>query len=207
MTGAVPTRDANDGAALFKLFTARRFFDAPTCSRLIVELDAAPAAPATVYGRADSDVVDERTRKVARITPSPDTNDFVRRRLIEARQEIGAHFGVELQGCEAPQFLRYAEGGFFVAHQDGGTPLLRSQAEQSRKASVVIFLNASSHDDTPGTHGGGALVFTEWRPDRPAGRFELRAETGSLVAFLPDTTHEVTPVTRGVRYSIASWYF
>ena len=29
---------------------------------------------------------------------------------------------------------------------------------------------------------------------------------GTLVAFRAETTHEVTPVTRGERYAIVSWY-
>jgi predicted 2-oxoglutarate/Fe(II)-dependent dioxygenase YbiX len=37
-------------------------------------------------------------------------------------------------------------------------------------------------------------------------RVELEAEPGTLVAFRSETTHEVTPVTHGERYTIASWY-
>jgi predicted 2-oxoglutarate/Fe(II)-dependent dioxygenase YbiX len=31
-------------------------------------------------------------------------------------------------------------------------------------------------------------------------------EPGMLIAFRAETTHEITPVTHGERYSIVSWY-
>ena len=37
-------------------------------------------------------------------------------------------------------------------------------------------------------------------------KFHLRGEPGTLVAFRSETTHEVTPVTHGERYSIVSWF-
>jgi SM-20-related protein len=119
---------------------------------------------------------------------------------------VGAHFGLALTICEDPQFLRYREGDFFVAHQDGNTGMLRTDSEQSRKVSVVVFLSRQSEVAAPGSHGGGALVFTEWRAGRKPGRHSLAAGAGMLVAFAADTTHEVTPVTWGDRYSIVSWY-
>jgi predicted 2-oxoglutarate/Fe(II)-dependent dioxygenase YbiX len=33
-----------------------------------------------------------------------------------------------------------------------------------------------------------------------------QAAPGSLVAFRAETTHEVTTVTHGVRYTIATWF-
>ncbi|WP_395685387.1 2OG-Fe(II) oxygenase [Caenimonas koreensis] len=192
---------------LFDLYLQPDFFDPPTCQRVLADLVNAAGEQAAVYGVSEGGVVDERVRKVMRLAPSRATVDFVESRLMQARVAIAAHFRLELAGCEAPQFLRYGEGGHFVAHQDGGTGMLRSHAEQSRKASVVIFLNAPCEDDQAGTYAGGSLVFTEWRANRTNGRFDFRAGAGSLVAFLPDTTHEVTPVTRGERYSIATWYW
>ena len=191
---------------LFDLYLAPAFFDAKACAELIAELAASPQGPATVYGLAAGGAVDERVRKVARVTPSAQTMDKVRQQLMAAAPAVGAHFGLTLRTCEEPQFLRYEVGSFFVAHQDGNTGLLRSEAEQARKASVVIFLNPQSDDEAPGSFAGGSLLFTEWRADRTRGQYSWDAQTGTLVAFTPETTHEVTPVTRGERYSIASWY-
>ena len=122
------------------------------------------------------------------------------------RDEIGAHFGINLMRSEEPQFLRYLPGDFFVAHQDGNTGLLQSEREQSRKVSIVIFLNRQSETPEARSYGGGSLVFSDWRPGRNQGQYGLSGEAGMLVTFPSETTHEVVPITRGERYSIASWY-
>jgi len=140
------------------------------------------------------------------LMPSSETVERVRRRLLTTREEVGAYFGISLTGCEDPQFLRYRVGDFFVAHQDGNTGLLLTEQEQSRKVSVVIFLNRQSETPETGSYGGGSLVFSEWRPGRSRGQYSLTGEAGTLVAFPSETTHEVIPVTRGERYSIVSWY-
>ena len=190
----------------FDLYVLKGYFDAEACREIVEEMRRSPVGPAVVYGRGESGAVDERMRKVARVAPARETVEHVRRRLMESRNEVGEHFGVSLGGCEEPQFLRYRVGDFFVAHQDGNTGLLRSEREQWRKVSVVIFLNRQSEAPDGDAYCGGSLVFSDWRGG--GGRRELRlsGEAGTLVAFRSETTHEVTPVTHGERYSIASWY-
>ena len=183
------------------------FFDASACTEILVDLASSPDNRAPVYGASgEAGSVDERVRKVARLLPSPETVERVRQRLLELRDGVSAYFGISLTSCEDPQFLRYREGDFFVAHQDGNTGLLRSERERSRKVSLVIFLNRQSTPSEAGSYGGGSLVFTEWRPGRGSGKYELAGEGGRLVAFPSDTTHEVTPIEWGERYSIVSWY-
>jgi SM-20-related protein len=193
-------------ASHFKLYLIKDFFDAHKCGEIIAELRDAEVNAATVYGRGDSASVDERTRKAARLLPAPATLEGVSRRLLDRRQDIGSHFGLELNSCEEPQFLRYRVGDFFVAHQDGNTGMMQSEREQRRKISVVIFLNQQSEAPQAGCYNGGDLVFSEWRRGRNRGQFHLAGKTGMLVAFPSETTHEVIPVTHGERYSIASWY-
>jgi predicted 2-oxoglutarate/Fe(II)-dependent dioxygenase YbiX len=195
-----------DATARFNLYLVRNFLDTQMCAEIINELSRAPEAPATVYGRGEAKDVDERVRKAARLMPSTEMLERVERRLLDALEEVGAHFGISLSGCEDPQFLRYRVGDFFVAHQDGNTGLLLSEREQSRKISVVILLNSQSEIPGAGSYGGGSLVFSEWRPGRTQGQYCLKGEAGTLIAFPSETTHEVTPVTRGERHSIVSWY-
>jgi SM-20-related protein len=195
-----------DPAARFDLFVRRGFFDERTCQEVIAEMRSARGESATVYGQEASGSVDERVRKAVRHTPSQETVEFVRRRLLECKQEIAGHFGVSLRDCEQPQFLRYRVGDFFVAHQDGNTGLLRLDQE-ARRVSVVIFLSRQSDAPVEGAYCGGWLVFHDWRAT--GGRreeFRLAGEPGTLVAFRSETTHEVTSVTHGERYSIACWY-
>ena len=184
----------------FNLYLVR-CFDAAACSEIIAGLAQAPDDRAPVYGgRSEAGSVDERMRKVARLLPSNETVDCVMQRLLEIREGVSAHFGISLTTCEDPQFLRYREGDFFVAHQDGNTGLLRLDTEL-RRISTVVFLSRESETPEQDAYCGGSLVFSDLR-----NRFRMRTEPGTLVAFRSETTHEVTPVTHGERYSIASWY-
>ena len=161
-----------------------------------------PVRPASIYGRRD-EVVDERTRRTSRLSPSVESVQFVTRQLEEYRENVERYFGVELGGCEEPQFLRYEIGDFFVAHQDGNTGLVNLESDRTRRVSVSIFLNQQSAKQKAENYCGGSLVFSDWRT---GARHELFGEAGMLVAFRSETTHEVTPVTHGERYAIVSWY-
>jgi predicted 2-oxoglutarate/Fe(II)-dependent dioxygenase YbiX len=191
--------------ARFDPLLVRGFFDSGTCEEIIAEMRSAESGPAAIHGGSKS--IDERVRKAARVTPSPETISLVRRRLLECKPQIEEHFGITLSDCEEPQFLRYQIGDFFVAHQDGNTPLLKFDRDRVRIVSVVIFLSQQSAVAVSGNYSGGSLVFSgplvdpSYRETR-----EVVGETGMLIAFRAETTHEVTPVTHGERHSIACWY-
>lgn len=182
------------------LFIIRQFFEPLACDAIVAELKSSEASPATVYGRTTSGSVEQDVRRTLRVKPSDETVELVTRRLWDCKEAVEKHFAVALNECEEPQFLRYHEGDFFVAHQDGNTGLLRLDTER-RLISTVIFLSRESELPEPNAYCGGSLMFTNLR-----NRFHMRAEPGTLVAFRSETTHEVTPVTHGERYSIASWY-
>jgi SM-20-related protein len=195
-----------DPAARFGLFVLKDFFDQCTCQQIVTEMRSGPGDPATVYGQGSSDSMNERVRKVVRHRPSLETVELVRRKLFECKRVVEQHFEVSLLDCEEPQFLRYRVGDFFVAHQDGNTGMLRLDTE-NRRVSVVIFLSQQSEIPEDGDYCGGTLTFHDWRPG--PGREDdllLSGETGTLVAFRSETTHEVTTVTHGERFSIACWY-
>ncbi len=193
-----PTSDSR-----FDLHLVRGFFDAETCRELIAELRRSPAAAAVTYGQGEAGSVSERVRKVERLMPPKETVEHVTRRLVEYREKVREHFRISLSGCEEPQFLRYRVGDFFVAHQDGNTGLVRLDTDQSRRISISVFLNRQSEAPETDCYCGGSLVFSDWRASR---QLRLAGETGTLVAFRSETTHEVIPVTHGERYSIVSWY-
>lgn len=189
-------------ALSFDLLIERGFLGASACEKLVAEMRAARAAPATVYGRVESGAVDERVRRTTRVFPSGETDELVRRLLLERAGAAGEHFGRPLCEVEEPQFLLYGVGGHFVAHQDGNTGLLRSERE-SRLVSAVVFLNTQAGAPGPGDYSGGTLVFHPRGAGEP---LSLAGEAGTLVLFRAETTHEVTPVTRGERFTVASWY-
>jgi predicted 2-oxoglutarate/Fe(II)-dependent dioxygenase YbiX len=187
------------------LLVVREFLDTPTCRRIVAEMNGAEGAAATVYGRGNSGLVDQSIRQTLRIRPSVATVQVVIDRLLQFKPAAEKHFDVALSECEDPQFLHYREGDFFVAHQDGNTGLLRLDTER-RRVSTVIFLSRETDTPQPDAYCGGSLLFTDRRrgPDEPKVHFV--GEPGTLIAFRAETTHEVTPVTYGERYSIVSWF-
>lgn len=187
------------------LFLVREFLTPVACRDLVSELSAAQADAAAVYGRTSSGLVDQSVRQTLRLRPSDATRERVIQRLLDHKTALEQHFNLVLGECEEPQFLRYREGDFFVAHQDGNTGLIKLDTE-SRLVSIVIFLSRESDTPQPDAYCGGALVFTDLRPDSCGRKFHMRADPGTLVAFRAETTHEVTPVTQGERYSITSWF-
>jgi SM-20-related protein len=184
-----------DGEAMLD-YRLTSVFDRATCDTIIHELRAADGAAATVYGRSVAGAVDAGIRKATRLVAPATTHALVRQQLDLQKRPLEEHFNISLGDCEEPQFLRYVTGDYFVAHQDGNTGLIFDDS-RFRKISVVIFLNEG--------YSGGALVLHGHYPDLNL-RVPIDALPGTMVAFRPETTHEVTPVTNGERYSVVSWY-
>jgi SM-20-related protein len=171
--------------------------DAATCAAMVGELRVAESSAATTYGRQDRGrEVNVSARRTTRVTPSIATRSAVERLLRDAMPSIATHFGIAVTELEEPQFLRYREGDFFVAHQDGNTPLLLADATNVRRISTVLFLSE------PEAYEGGALVFHHTYEDREP----VTPPAGTLLAFRAETTHEVTVLTRGERFTVVSWY-
>jgi SM-20-related protein len=68
----------------------------------------------------------------------------------------------------------------------------------------VLFLNGEGGADQPSSYGGGQLTFYGLMGDRLG--LPLAGRPGLLVAFRSDLVHAVTPVTRGERYTVVSWF-
>lgn len=197
-----------DPTERFDLYLRRGFLDEETCDRLAAEVRAAWGGPATVYREGASSPVDESLRKTTRHMLSEETTEAVRQLLLERLTEVADHFRLDLHDCEAPQFLRYEVGDYFVPHQDGSSEQLEFDHLRVRRVSVVVFLSRQTSEPETDAYGGGSLVFYE--PEADPRRKELgcplAGERGLLVAFRSETTHEVTPVTHGERLSIVCWY-
>ncbi|MBW3570753.1 MAG: 2OG-Fe(II) oxygenase [Gemmatimonadetes bacterium] len=189
---------------MIDLLHIRNFLDEATRAQLVAELHAAGGAPATVLSARAGGTVQAAVRKTTRVAVSPETRARVRQRLLARKPELEAHFGVAVAECEEPQFLRYETGDYFVPHQDGNTPMVWDES-RFRRISAVVFLTQRSEDPGPDTYGGGELVF-HGPYTGPQLRVPAAADPGTLVAFRAETTHEVTPVTHGVRFTIATWF-
>jgi SM-20-related protein len=171
------------------------------CVALRAQLRAAAGAAASLLG---ADQPRPLVRRVTRLKIPPALCTDVTALLMAQKERLERHFAVALATCEEPQFLRYETGDFFVPHQDGNTPLIHDDS-RFRRVSAVLFLSASSPEPTGETYGGGDLIL-HGPYGGPALRVPVRAQPGTLVAFRAETTHEVTPVTHGERFTIVSWY-
>jgi len=190
--------------SMIDLLVIKDFLDATTREEILAEMRLSSGDLAAVYGKQDAGAIDTRVRKVTRLVISSGASDRVMRQLLNCKGAIEEYFGITSSGCEEPQFLRYNTGDFFVAHQDGNTPLILDDS-RLRKVSVVILLNRQSAEPAPDRYGGGALILHGGYCG-PSFHLPLEADPGTLVAFRAETTHEVAPVTHGERYTIVSWY-
>lgn len=115
------------------------------------------------------------------------TGAIARRLLPEMKKAF--HF--EPSGLEGLKIVRYdaKDQGFFSPHRDNNTP-------EVAKRRFALTLNLNS----PETYKGGALRFLEYSPDlyRPA--------QGEALVFSCSHLHEVTPVTRGNRYVLITFF-
>lgn len=172
------------------LFLIERFLTSEECAALRDAMHNAPAAGATVAQRGEAEYrVDEKLRRTRRVDIDP--ANFVAR-LDAIRDAAAAHFGLALDATDAPQFLLYREGDFFVRHAD------RDRAGANRRAvSIIVFIN----DD----YTGGALqFFGEVNGEMLA--LSIAPSAGLLIGFRSDTIHEVEKVTSGERMTAVSWF-
>jgi SM-20-related protein len=179
------------------------FLDPDLCKALRVAMRAAQGAAAGLIGEDGQRPVRPEVRRATQVGVGAALGGIVAARLAQVMPRLAAHFDVALASCEAPQFLRYGPGDYFVAHQDGNTPLVFDRS-RDRRVSVIVFLSAQSDGAVAGDYGGGSLVFHD--PFPGSGRAAVAPAPGTLIAFRAETTHEVAVVTSGERLTIASWY-
>jgi SM-20-related protein len=176
------------------------FLAPDACDALRGELRAIGGGAASLLGGEVRPLV----RKATRIAAPAATCQRLKALLMQSMPALQRHFGVALTGCEDPQFLRYEADDFFVAHQDGNTPLIRDDS-RFRKVSAIVFLSRQAEAPAPGTYGGGSLVL-HGPYSGPDIRVAVAPAPGTLVAFRAETTHEVIPVTHGERFTIVTWF-
>ena len=189
------------------LFTVRGFLEPDTCARLRAEVAAAKKVPGAVGGEGDEYRIDRASRRTG-IADVPDAaQQVVAERLSAMIPDIARHFGIEVEGRQSLQFLVYGKGDFFEAHRDRNDSVGAAAFSAKRQVSVVAFLNGESKEPLDGTYGGGSLTFyglLGGDRGKEVG-LPLVGESGLLVAFESGTTHSVTPITHGERYTVVTW--
>ena len=151
--------------------------------------------------------------------------DLLHPYLRTANRDAGWRY--EWDYSESVQFTKYNKGGFYGWHADGNschfgkykryipgvsptTPegkIPRGYTEHKEMVGKVRKLSMTLNLNTPGEYEGGNLKF-DFGPHSQGERFheceEIRPQ-GSLIVFPSFTYHQVTPVTKGTRYSLVLW--
>ena len=103
------------------------------------------------------------------------------------------------------QITRYKKGGFYNFHRDGsGDHLSAYNNPQNafmhghvRKLSMSVMLNDN--------FDGGAFEFAAYSKEECVVT-PIEATAGSVIVFPSSMEHRVAPVTKGIRYSLVTWF-
>ena len=151
--------------------------------------------------------------------------DLIHPYLRTANEQAGWKYQWDFS--ESFQFTKYNPGGFYGWHADGnscwygrykrfipgvspstpeGKPL-RGYSENPNMIGKVRKLSMTINLNKPGEYEGGNLKF-DFGPHAAGKRFhecvEIRPQ-GSIIVFPSYVYHQVTPVTKGTRYSMVLW--
>ena len=111
-----------------------------------------------------------------------------------------AEWKYEIHSSEDIQISRYKEGDFYTWHRDGKGDHLSvyKEAYRVRKLSMTVMLN----DD----YEGGEFQFANYSEEKCNIHTPVPNKRGTVIVFPSDTEHRVTPVTKGIRYSLVVWF-
>ena len=125
----------------------------------------------------------ERKTKIKWINKS---HNLLFDKLLSGSHEANKNYGFNITQVKEISILKYDTGDFYSKHID------MSGHDSDRKLSVIIPL---SND----YEGGDILFFTSKNPIK-------MPKQSNIATFFPSyVVHEVTEVTKGVRYSLVSW--
>ena len=103
---------------------------------------------------------------------------------------LNFHYDLSNEDKEAVQISKYSKGEYYKMHMDFG-----KGSHLTRKLSLTVQLS-----DENDYEGGDLILYNGSIKDKSS------RGKGSIVVFDSRLYHEVTPVTKGVRYSLVKWY-
>ena len=155
-------------------------------------------------GRKPEMGVDKKTR----ITDIAWTNDqwvydTIWPFMMQANAEAGWKY--EIKYAESNQITRYKKGGFYNFHRDGAgchmskynNPTNAFMHDHVRKLSMTVLLNESFE--------GGDFEFASYGKEEST-ITPLEMKQGDVVVFPSFMEHRVAPITKGIRYSLVTWF-
>jgi PKHD-type hydroxylase len=135
-------------------------------------------------------------------------DDWIYKKIIPYMKKANELCGwkYDITSAEDMQITRYKKGGFYGFHKDGKSDHLsaydmpgnESLHGNVRKLSMTVLLN----DD----YEGGEFQFATYSEEKCTIHTPEFNKIGSIVVFPSDMEHRVTPVTKGIRYSLVVWF-
>ncbi|HVF66761.1 MAG TPA: 2OG-Fe(II) oxygenase [Pyrinomonadaceae bacterium] len=191
------------------IYTEENFLEREACESLKASVREGPRERALVYEGGADYVLNESRRSAVKVSVSDSAASRVKEKLLSKCGEFSRRFRVEVKGCQEPTFLVYKPGDFFEPHRDHTENGDAPDHVRRRRVSAVVFLNDESAGEVGGDYEGGSLAFYGLLKDprcRHIG-IPVRGKAGMLVAFRSDVYHQVSPVTKGERLTVVSWFF
>lgn len=141
---------------------------------------------------AGENCLDHRRSFTSWINPNEHTSWIYERLTDLITQNNQNFFNFDLTMIEPLQFTYYSseENGCYKGHVDP----LNWKIPHNRKLSIVVQLS-----DPEEYEGGNLNLYTSSDPT------VIKKEKGLVISFPSYTLHEVTPVTKGERYSLVAW--
>jgi len=123
--------------------------------------------------------------------------DLIWEYMSSANKQAGWNYNIV--AAESCQITRYTKKGFYTWHKDGtgshkevhSMPGNEFLDGNTRKLSMSILLNSDFEE-------GNFEIFSDYTVPK--------FEKGSIIVFPSFIPHRVTPVTKGVRYSLVTWF-
>ena len=111
----------------------------------------------------------------------------------------------DIKAAEPTQITRYKKGGFYDFHRDGrGDHLSAYDSSHNdflrghvRKLSMSVILNNNFE--------GGEFEFASYSKTQ-CNITAIPVRAGSIILFPSSMNHRVAPVTKGIRYSLVTWF-
>jgi PKHD-type hydroxylase len=166
---------------------ADNLFSREECQR-IVELSLRLEPSQGTLGAGQNLSTTKRNSDVVRLIPDAATK-WIYERMDAAVGSANRGYQFDLSGFEILQVASYTNGGHYDWHMDIG-----KGPTSTRKLGISLQLSESND------YEGGDLEF------RGGGAPPVAPRTiGTMIVFPSFMQHRITPVTRGVRWSLVAW--
>jgi len=185
-----PEPELHKGTCMAVL-THKGVFSPPECTQIIKDNDNDWRASAVQeHGSSDIPFIKDDIRTSSQTwVEQVKENLWLFDKMLALTMAANKEFQFDIDFFEALQLARYETGQFYTKHIDMGAGHMGN-----RKLGISVQLS------DPDTYEGGDIVC-----DNNGHDFIAPRELGSVTVFPSFMPHQVTPVTKGTRYSLVVW--